>query len=116
MSVTRFSKAIGHVPDLNGCRKKIVEHCRDYENTIDRLEQHNKLLIQTSYEANKDLRNDVNRLEQENAELREFKEKALKCLDYTLNWAPASWQAQTVEDLLESQKQSEEKAQQILNK
>ena len=59
---------------------------------------------------------DYDRLEQENAELREFKEKALKCLDYTLNWAPASWQAQTVEDLLESQKQSEEKAKQLLKK
>ncbi len=56
------------------------------------------------------------RLEQENAELRAFKERALYCLDYTLNWAPASWQAQTVEDLLESQKENEEKVNQILNK
>lgn len=41
MSVTRFSEAVGYVPDLNGCRKKIVEYCRDSENTIDRLVEEN---------------------------------------------------------------------------
>ena len=72
MSVTRFSEAIGYVPDLNGCRKKIIEHCRDWESTVYRLQQENEQLIQTSHNANKELRNKVDRLEQENAELREL--------------------------------------------
>ena len=41
MSVTRFSESIGYEPDLNGCRKKIVEYCQHSEGAIDRLQQEN---------------------------------------------------------------------------
>lgn len=56
MSVTRFSEVIGYVPDLNGCRKKIVEYCRGLENTIVRLEQEKRQSIEVARTTNKALR------------------------------------------------------------